>query len=357
MRVLFAVVAALALAICVLSTAGHAGAAECKAGDGGLGVSRVVDIDASGGPLFGSITRNVKEVTFLEPKEVVLTFDDGPMPWVTRSILDTLDRFCTKATFFSVGRMAVEYPATVKDVLARGHTVGAHTWSHPLNLPRLTPEKAKTEIEKGFAAVSMAAARPIAPFFRFPGLSDSAPLLAYLQTRGIATFTVDVVSNDSYIHDPKRLAQLTLQRVEAQHSGILLFHDIKAATAKALPTILSELKARGYKVVHLTPKEAVKPLEVYDAEVGPILAKAIVAEGSKKTLLPFYGGAGPLKAAGETQPPVTTVAPPPRTRETPRARLAAAGPHAASAAGTSQAETSGWAIRVKRVRRQPASVD
>ncbi|WP_273827979.1 polysaccharide deacetylase family protein, partial [Providencia rettgeri] len=81
--------------------------------------------------------KQAKEPRFLEPKEVILTFDDGPLPAITRSVLDTLDQFCTKATFFEIGEMAIAYPSTVKSVLARGHTVGTHTWSHPLNLRHL----------------------------------------------------------------------------------------------------------------------------------------------------------------------------------------------------------------------------
>src|SRR5262249_57367446 len=90
-----------------------------------LGVSRVVEIDATGGPRFGqpSGDRN-----FLAPGEVVLTFDDGPMPKYTRPILAALAAQCTKATFFSVGRMAVEHPQILKEVVAQGHTVGGHTW-------------------------------------------------------------------------------------------------------------------------------------------------------------------------------------------------------------------------------------
>ena len=90
-------------AACVLSSPAQGACTP----DQGLGVARVVDIDTTNGPLFGDISRYPRERSFLAPKEVVLTFDDGPMPWITRSILDTLDRHCTRATFFSVGRMAV----------------------------------------------------------------------------------------------------------------------------------------------------------------------------------------------------------------------------------------------------------
>ena len=173
---------------------------------------------------------------------MVLTFDDGPLPRYTKPILDALDQFCTKATFFNVGEMAMAYPSMVKEVIARGHTVGAHTWSHPMNMRHLSLDKAEDQIERGFAAVALAAGKPVAPFFRFPGLSDSGPMLAYLQERGIAAFTVDVVSNDSYIGSPQRLIQRTIAQIEQQNGGIVLFHDIKASTAKALPTILAELE-------------------------------------------------------------------------------------------------------------------
>ena len=194
MRASFALMIAALLAV----APADAVARSCPGG----GTSRTIEVDTRGGPIYGVLTKLKTAPNLLAPKEVVLTFDDGPMPWITKSILDTLDRYCAKATFFSVGRMAAAYPATVKDVLARGHTLGTHTWSHPLNLKRLKREKAIDEIERGFAAVTAAAGQPIAPFFRFPGLNDSVELAAHLKERNIAAFTVDVVSNDSYISEP-----------------------------------------------------------------------------------------------------------------------------------------------------------
>ena len=257
-----------------------------------LGVSRVIEIDASGGPIFGDMTKRDKEPAFLEPKEVVLTFDDGPVPWITTPILDALDKFCTKATFFSVGEMALNYPWMSKEVMARGHTLGTHTWSHPLSLRRLSFERAKDQIDRGFAAVTLAAGQPIAPFFRFPGLSDSDQLLTHMQAIGVASFTVDVVSNDSYIGSPDRIADRVIKLAEARNGGILLFHDIKPATAKALPRILAELKERGFKVVHLKAKEPLKPIAGYDAELAAIMAKA----PKKNQLVPFYGAVPPARA-------------------------------------------------------------
>lgn len=293
-------------ALPALAEPAAAASETCAAGDGGLSISRVVEIDASTGPLFGQITKEIKEQSFLKPKEVVLTFDDGPMPWVTNSILDTLDKFCTKATFFSVGKMAIAYPATLRKVIERGHTLGGHTWSHPLNLKRLGHAAAMAEIEKGFAAISLASGGQAAPFFRFPGLSDNAKMLDALQKRGIASFSVDVVSDDSYISNPAKLVSTTLSRVDVHQGGILLFHDIKPATAKALPTILGELKKRGYKIVHMRGKSNVTPLKTYTEELQPVLAKKDPPQGqavAKAAMLPFFGAVGPERVTGTSHAP------------------------------------------------------
>ena len=294
----------------------------CRDPAAALGVSRIVEIDASGGPIYGSMTKRTKETSFLEPMEVVLTFDDGPVPRVTTPILDTLDAFCTKATFFSVGEMALAYPHTLREVAARGHTIGTHTWTHPLNLRSLSLDKAKDQIERGFAAVALAAEQPIAPFFRFPGLSDSDEMLAYLQTRGIATFTVDIVSNDSFIGSAEHIAERTLKQIEAEKGGIVLFHDIKPATARALPKILAELKARGYRIVHLVPKAPVTPLAGYDEELKVILAKATPPGPGADAAPAASASTGPLKSLTGEDLVVTRLAPSAIERLAPAAAMA-----------------------------------
>jgi peptidoglycan-N-acetylglucosamine deacetylase len=313
----------LGLVILVSLIAAGAADAACTNPIGGLSVARVHQIDTTNGPMFGSITNQIHEPSFLKPKEVVLTFDDGPMPWVTKSILDTLDTFCTKATFFSVGRMALSYPATVKDIVARGHTLGTHTYTHPFNMPRMNPFQAQSEIEHGLAAVTTAAGTPIAPFFRFTGLADSRRLLAYLQARNIATFTVDVVSNDSYIHDVDKLTERTMSEVHRQHGGIILFHDIKTTTAKALPAILTRLKAEGYSVVHIVAKEPAEPLMLEMRDVAPKLALTRPVEGGSKKQSPLLHGAiGPEREIAKSEHDVTALAPEPRERPAPRDRPA-----------------------------------
>jgi len=302
---------------------GSVQALACANPQAALGVARIVEVDAQSGPLFGRITKQVREDDFLRAKEVVLTFDDGPVPWITGPILETLKRHCTKATFFSVGKMAAGYGKTVRDILDAGHTLAGHTWSHPLNLPKMARNKAIAEIERGFSAVLGPAGGEVAPFFRFPGLNDSAPLLDYLQKRGIAAFTVDVVSDDSFINDPERLARVTLERIEARRGGIVLFHDIKPATARALPVILDQLKRRGYSVVHLRSRAYVAPHP--DFPVQGEAANAVALKGTRfdgdgntedRKLLPFFG-AVILKRALDPDivgRPVARVSPPRRER-------------------------------------------
>ena len=322
-------------------------AGACDQTGRGIGVSRTIEIDATTGALFGSVTKQAREASFLKQKEVVLTFDDGPMPWVTKSILDTLDTFCTKATFFSVGRMALAYPVTVRDIVARGHTLGTHTFSHPYHLPSMKPAAAIAEIERGFAAVATAAGAPVAPFFRFPGLSDSASLLDRLQQRRIATFSVDVVSNDSFISDPQQLVTRTLAEVEANGGGIILFHDIKTVTAKALPHILSRLADKGYKIAHLVASAPAEPLPELMAEYAPRIAKTIPANAKNKVLLPFYGAIGPEKENMLGRLAVTSIRPEARNRIVSH--------QTAAAKAASKAAPMGWApvVRTRAVSQKP----
>jgi peptidoglycan/xylan/chitin deacetylase (PgdA/CDA1 family) len=199
-----------------------------------LGVSRVLEIDTSGGPWFGSPHG---DPNLLAPGEVVLTFDDGPKPRSTRQILAALAAQCTKATFFMVGEMAAEYPDVVREVVEQGHTVGTHTWSH-LNLKRLPDDKMKAQIEAAFTAAEKAAGSPIAPFFRYPYLSSSDATIAYLQGRNIAQFDIDIDSFDWRSRNAPSVIHRVMSTLAQRGRGIILLHDIHASTAAAVPQLL-----------------------------------------------------------------------------------------------------------------------
>jgi peptidoglycan/xylan/chitin deacetylase (PgdA/CDA1 family) len=237
-----------------------------------LGVSRIVEIDTAQGPRFGQRYKG----SFLADGEVVLTFDDGPMRRYTMPILEALDEQCTKATFFAVGRMALADPETLKEVARRGHTIGSHTWSHK-KLTTISATNANYELELGLSAVHAALGAPVAPFFRFPYLSDSRASLAYLAGRGIGTFGIDVDSRDFDTRNPGTVLRNVLSLLEKQRKGIILFHDIHPSTAGALASLLAELKARGFKVVHMVAKSPAATLPEFDATAARALALKLAA--------------------------------------------------------------------------------
>ncbi len=262
-----------------------------------LGLSRVVEIDATGGPRYG--TSQYKGTQFLEDGEVVLTFDDGPARRYTIPILDALDAQCTRATFFPVGRMAVADPATLREMAKRGHTVGSHTWSHK-NQAALSSTRAKGEIELGISAISEALDGPVAPFFRFPYLGHSKRSLSYLSSRNLAVFSIDIDSRDFRISSSSGVINRIMSRLKSERKGILLFHDIHRSTAKAMPTLLAKLRDYGFKVVHLVAKEQAATLPEYDARAAKILdRKRLVL---RKELSSRSGGKTTSKASGESLP-------------------------------------------------------
>lgn len=246
---------------------GNPGArAACPANPNALGVSRVIELDTATGPRFGH--QQYPDHTILQDGEVVLTFDDGPLRRYTQPIIDALDAHCTKATFFMVGRMALSDPAMVKTIMRRGHTVANHTWSHQ-KLATLSPDQARAEIELGFSAVRKAAGAPIAPFFRFPYLSDPRSAQAYLQSRQVGMFSIEVDAYDYRTPAASGVIRNVLTQLQAKRKGIILFHDIQPSSAAALSTLLGELKARGYRIVHVVPKTGVQTVAAYDAKVDP----------------------------------------------------------------------------------------
>jgi peptidoglycan/xylan/chitin deacetylase (PgdA/CDA1 family) len=269
----------------------------CATHDNVLGLSRIVEVDTAGGPLFGRVASGGYD--FLKDGEVVLTFDDGPLRPYTRAVLKALEQHCTKATFFMVGRMAVADPAMVREVANHGHTVASHTWSHA-KLQGLAPDKAKDEIELGFSAVAQAMQGPIAPFFRFPYLRPNAAAVAYLKTRNIASFTIDVDSRDFRTRDGDAVEKTVLAQLAGRRKGILLFHDIQPSTAHALTSILAELKKRGFKVVHIVPKQPATTLAEYDTQAERLIANRKLA--AAKDPLASRALTWPQSGSGETLP-------------------------------------------------------
>jgi peptidoglycan/xylan/chitin deacetylase (PgdA/CDA1 family) len=254
--------------------ASHLSAPPCD-NPNALGVSRVVEIDTTGGPGFG--IENFRDLDFLRDHEVVLTFDDGP--WrTTPAVLKALADECVQATFFSIGKHATYYPKVLRQVAAAGHSIGTHTWSHADlgTLIKRSEQEAKDEIEKGVSAVHWALqGAPHASFFRFPDLRNPPEMVTYLGTRNIAIFSTDIDTLDFKIHKPEQVVASVMSKLAKRGKGIILMHDFQKATSMALPTILAQLKTNGYKIVFTVSKEPVTTLPQYDAVIAKEVPRGV----------------------------------------------------------------------------------
>ena len=201
-RTLLAV--ALVIAVAVASECNLARAEDCPNNPDALGTSRVLAIDPSEYPKVGAMAHAV--ALPLSDKEVVLTFDDGPVPRYSNQILDILAAQCVKATFFLVGEMAHAHPSTVRRIFAEGHTIGTHSEDHPLHFGKLPSSLVEWEIDKGILDVGAALGDPnqVAPFFRIPGLARSEVIESELEARLLVDFGSDTLRTTGTIVSRRR---------------------------------------------------------------------------------------------------------------------------------------------------------
>ena len=233
--------------------AAKARADDCPGNPNALGTSRVLTVDPREFPRIG--TAQYSHSLPLEDKEVVLTFDDGPLPPYTNRVLDVLAEHCVKANYFLVGRMARGYPDLARRILAEGHTVGTHSENHLLGFDRAPMDTVKNEIEQGIASVGSVLGKATAAhaFFRIPGFLRRQEVEAYLQSRRLMTWSADVVADDWKHINASEVVRRTIARLEEKGKGIVLLHDIQPATALALPELLRQLKAKDYRIVLVVP--------------------------------------------------------------------------------------------------------
>src|SRR6266576_5610567 len=263
--------AALCLGLLAI-TAQTASAADCPGHPGALGTSRTLVVDPRQHPRIG--TMQYAETLPLRDHEVVLTFNDGPLPRNSNQVLDILASQCVKATFFIIGRMARGFPEGVRKVRDAGHSIGTHTQNHPTGMKRMSIERARREIDDGIASVKTALGddTALAPFFRIPGLSRTEAVEDYVASQGIQIWSADFPADDWHHISSSRVYDIARRRLEAKGKGILLLHDIQARTVAALPRILRELKARGYRIVHVvpaTPEQPATPTELQQWQLHP----------------------------------------------------------------------------------------
>lgn len=280
--------AALALAIPA------ARAADCPGNPNALGTSRTLVIDPTEHTKIG--TMQYRETLPLKDHEVVLTFDDGPLPPHSTQVFQTLQSECVKATFFIIGRMAKQFPDGVRRLYEAGHTIGTHSENHPLSFNHMPIERAQQEINDGIQHTVAALGDPakVSPFFRIPGLLRAEGVEDYLASRGIQTWSADFPADDWRPISSAQVLNLALTRLEAKGKGVLLLHDIQGRTAAMLPTLLHELKARGYRIVHVvaaTPDQPKTPTEPRDWLLHPDAPQAMTARWPAIPHFVFAGSA------------------------------------------------------------------
>jgi peptidoglycan/xylan/chitin deacetylase (PgdA/CDA1 family) len=243
-------------------------AQDCPGHPDAIGTSRVITIDPNDYQRLGTL--NYQQTVPLDDHEVVLTFDDGPLPPYSSQVLDILASQCVKAVFFLVGEMAKAYPAVARRVHDEGHTIGSHSQDHPLRFDRISDEKIRWEIDAGIDNVNAALGDGggLAPFFRIPGFGRTDVVESELAARSLVVFSTDTVADDWHRHiSPSQIIARAMSRLEAKGKGMLLLHDIHPWTVAALPGLLKALKDKGFRIVQVVPSATVPP--------GPIAGRSI----------------------------------------------------------------------------------
>ena len=188
----------------------------CPGNPQALGTERVLAVDAATTPRVGR--KQFPGTLPLAPKELVLTFDDGPWPTTTPKVLDALKHECVQATFFLLGRNVAgasrrspgaSWPKATASAITVSRTRCSAACRSPRPKPRSTAASRPTS-----CALWPAEQRPATPFFRFPGFAPSPALLAYLQDRGIVVFGADVWASDWLPMTPDQELHLLLSRID-----------------------------------------------------------------------------------------------------------------------------------------------
>lgn len=194
--------------------------------------------------------KTIKDATVPGAEKVIaLTFDDGPWPQTTEQILDTLKKENVKATFYVVGQPLKSFPEIGKKVLADGHVIANHTLHHWYK--KMSPLVAQREIEDTAKIIKDVLGVETA-YFRPPGGVLTNGLVAYAQKQNQSVNMWSVDSGDSRPKRPSPEEMVKTILAEATPGGIVLMHDGGGShdnTAKAVPLIITQLRAQGYKFV------------------------------------------------------------------------------------------------------------
>ena len=193
-----------------------------------------------------------------QAREVILSFDDGPHPTLSKMVVDMLDLIGAKAHFMQLGERVQMSPSITKYAADRGHSIGNHSWDHT-DFKTISFDQQLKQISDTNRAIINAIGW-VDPFFRYPYGSTTADMNQFLKLHSEVNFLWSIDSNDwkkinadQSIRTNSQVVQETLAQLDQRGRGIVLFHDVHARTIELLPTFLTSLYKKGYKIVLLQP--------------------------------------------------------------------------------------------------------
>lgn len=194
-------------------------------------------------------------------KEVILSFDDGPHPTLSKKVVDMLERIGAKAHFFQLGQNVQVYPAVTKYIAAHGNSIGNHSWDHS-DFKTLSFEQQLKQISDTNRMIINTIGW-VDPFFRYPYGSTTTDMNQFLKDHREANFLWSIDSNDwkkinadDTIRTNAQVVQETLNQLDQRGRGLVLFHDVHERTVELLPTFLTALYKKGYKIILLQAAES-----------------------------------------------------------------------------------------------------
>lgn len=188
-------------------------------------------------------------------KAVYLTFDDGPIPEVTPKVLDILDRYGVKATFFMVGENIDKHPEVFEQVVKAGHSIGNHTYNHMKGWKFSTAEYIANVHQWEEAAKRHSSIHPFTPstLFRPPYGRTWVWQRRAVQKLGYEIYLWDVLTRD---YNPRRTPEAMLAQIKRQTrpGSIINFHDSVKSNERmlaVLPQAIEWLQKEGYELAAL----------------------------------------------------------------------------------------------------------
>ena len=189
-----------------------------------------------------------------DSKRVALTFDDGPDPEATPTVLDALAKHSARATFFTIGQSLEAHPQLARRIVVEGHELGNHSWRHSRWQNFFGAGEQASEIEHGAQTIARVTGGPAKPLYRPPIGLKSPPLARAAQQQQLTLVAWSLHSRDTHTVDPTRIARRVLQRIRP--GDIVLMHDghdlprrHRPAGAQAMPLILQGLREKGLQCV------------------------------------------------------------------------------------------------------------